>query len=185
MSRPTRSTADATFTSPAQPAPLRRRPTWQSWRWRETAGDAPAHEAAAGSKVEPAGIDRLHAAHLDDAIRGQVSVRVQLDEGIGAVGEPVDLARRRERRGVSESEVLVAGYGVVGVHAGEVEHVAFRAIEVDDDVRVIQAALGDRRPQEYVAAAVASQCVEPEAAGYDVDPVVAGEEVVELVTDQI
>src|SRR5262245_24932666 len=112
MSRPMSSTADAAFTSPAQPGPIRIHPTWQSWRWRETSGDGaraliatgrrsrcwplrsrtpPAHEAAAASQEEPGGVDRLHAAHLDDAVRRQVGVRVQLDEGIGAVGEPVDL----------------------------------------------------------------------------------------------
>ena len=130
---------------------------------------------SAVSQEEPAGVDRVHAVHLDDAIRDHVGVRVQLDEGIGAVGEPVDLARRRELRGIDEDEVLiaVAGHRVVGIHVGEVEKVAFRTIEVDDDVRVVRAALGDRRPQEYVAAPFASQRVEPEAADDDVDPIVA------------
>ena len=44
------------------------------------------------------GIARLHAVQLDDAVHGQIGVRVQLDKGVGAVGDPVDLARRRERR---------------------------------------------------------------------------------------
>ena len=33
------------------------------------------------------GIARLHAVELDDAVHGQIGVRVQLDEGVGAVGE--------------------------------------------------------------------------------------------------
>ena len=59
------------------------------------------------------------------------------------------------------------------------------SVEVRDDVRVGRADLGDRRPQERVAAAVASQNIDPEAADEDVDAVVAGEEVVELVAGQI
>jgi hypothetical protein len=61
--------------------------------------------SAAVSQEEPAGVDRVHAEHLDDAVHGRVGVRVQLDEGVGAVGEPVDLARRREAGGADEGEV--------------------------------------------------------------------------------
>src|SRR5262245_23658245 len=114
-----RSTADAAFTSPVQPNPNAHTPTLprpgDGAKPRVRLGAAPGRAGerltrgrgsadtiglkstlSAVSEGEPAGVDRLHAAHLDDAIRGQVGVRVQLDEGIGAIGEPVDLARRRE-----------------------------------------------------------------------------------------
>ena len=93
---------------------------------------------------------------LDAALLGRVGVGVQLDEGVGDVGEPVDLAGRREHRGADKREVLVAGQRVVGVDVGEVEHVALRTAVVDD---VVRADLGDGRPQERVAAAVAAQAI--------------------------
>ena len=57
----------------------------------------------------------MNTEHLDDAVHGRVGVRVQLDEGVGAVGEPVDLTRCRERRLVDEGEILVAGDRLVGI----------------------------------------------------------------------
>ena len=44
------------------------------------------------------GIAREHAVELDDAVRVQIGIRIQLDEGVGAVAEPVNLARRRTPR---------------------------------------------------------------------------------------
>src|SRR5262245_23510306 len=87
---------------------------------RVTAQSIPGRPSApkrrnAVSQDEPAGVDRLYAEHLDDAVHGQVGIDVELDEGVDAIGEPVDLAGARERGLVDEREGLVARHGGVGV----------------------------------------------------------------------
>jgi hypothetical protein len=125
------------------------------------------------SRHEPPGVDRVHTEYLDDAVYGRVGVRVQLDEGVGAVGGKVDLSGRRERSGTDEGEGLVAGDRFVRVDVGQVQDVTFRPVQVRDDVRVeIEPAdLVDGRPYEHVGAAGAAQRVLAVAA---VDDVVAG-----------
>jgi hypothetical protein len=116
---------------------------------------------------------------LDDAVHGQIGVRVQLDKGVGAVGDPVDLARRRERRSADEGEVLVTGDRLVRVDVGEVEHV-LRSVEIRDDVgvEIEQADLVDGLPQESVASAAARHGVLAIAAVDDVDTVIADDTIV-------
>ena len=95
----------------------------------------------------------MNTEHLNDAVHGRVGVRVQLDEGVDAVGGPADLASRRKRRGADEGEVLVAGDRLVRIDQGEVEQVALRPVQIRDDVRVEieQADLVDGRPDERPA----------------------------------
>src|SRR3954471_18167591 len=139
------------------------------------------------SQREPAGVDGVHTEHLDDAVHGVVGVGVQLDEGVGAVGEPVDLAGRRERRLVDEGEILVAGDGLVRIHIGEVEEVALRPVQIRDDVRVEigQADLVNVRPYKHVQPAAAGQGVLAIAAVDDVRSVVADDAIVVEAAGQI
>jgi hypothetical protein len=50
-------------------------------------GGAGGMPSAPVSQEHHDGIARLHAVQLDDAVHGQIGVRVQLDKGVGAVGE--------------------------------------------------------------------------------------------------
>src|SRR6188472_4252694 len=98
-----------------------------------TSTAVPGGASAAVSQEHQDGVARDHTAELDHAVRDQIGVRVELDEDDGAVAEPVDLARRRERGGADEGEVLVAGDRLLRIDVGEMKHVALRSAVVGDD----------------------------------------------------
>ena len=80
------------------------------WKFKGGWADGVASDLSRTAAVSQEHQDRVardHTAELDHAVRGQIGVGVELDECVGAVAEPVDLARRRERGGADEVEVLV------------------------------------------------------------------------------
>jgi len=111
--------------------------------------------------------------HADDAdhrvVVEKLSVRVQGDERIGAVGEVTDLAPRRELVRADEGEVLVARDDRVGVDGTHVDVVSFPAVEVGDDVHGIDGDAGfvEGRPDEGVRVPPAGQLVGTRPAGFD------------------
>src|SRR5262245_31643331 len=148
---------------------------------------ARAAPSAAVSQEHQDGVAVGHAVELDDGVHRQIGVGVQLDESIGAVGEPVDLTRRRERRGRDEGEVLVSRHGFVRIDEAEVQHVALRTAVVGDDVRVETEVpdLVDGLPQEGVGAAVAGQGVLAVAAVDDVRGDIADDTIVVEAAGQV
>src|SRR4051795_3182673 len=112
------------------------------WKYRRGRADGVASDSrrtAAASQEHQDRVAREHTAELDHAVRRQVGVSVELDECVGAVAEPVDLARRCERGGADEVEVLVVELRLVRIDVGEVEYVALRGAVVGDNVRAGQA----------------------------------------------